>query len=419
MKFLLHSLFVLCIFILPTEKACALSAGIGKAEITPPIGTPSAGYKDRKGKGMTGVHDPLLAIALFISNGDKNLVLCSVDHLGFTYDMVQRIREKIQKEPALKELDIFIGSSHTHSGGGAYLNIPVVGPYLAGAYSKETTQFYIDKTCEAIFQAWQNRVPAKIGIGYGEASTLSQYRALWPKEISPLHSVTLIKVTDTNHRPLAALFNYPVHPTVLTSQNSLFSADFVGYARDYLKASVGGDIQPLYFNGAQGDINPLIFDEEDRFHAADLLGKSLAETVKTIWDQTEVAESLHIATQKEPYSIKPQATPAGITLPVDAYPSEMNIVVFNHLHAFLTIPGELSCIYDRLLKETAERLGFTHLSILGLTNDAHGYIILPDAWRHKTVESNLSFGGEEYGEVTKKRAEDLLKANRVVYTNSN
>jgi len=81
------------------------------------------------------------------------------------------------------------------------------------------------------------------------------------------------------------------------------------------------------------------------------------------------------------------------------------------VHAFVTIPGELSCFYDRQIKEIGSALGYAQVSIFGLTNDAHGYIILPESWRHKTFESGLSFGGENYGEVTKDRAEALLRSN--------
>lgn len=88
----------------------------------------------------------------------------------------------------------------------------------------------------------------------------------------------------------------------------------------------------------------------------------------------------------------------------------MNLIVLNRSHAFITIPGELSCLYDEKLKEFGNALGFTHVSIFGLTNDAYGYIILPESWRNKTMESGLSFGGENYGELTEKRAEILLKA---------
>ncbi|MFN0065397.1 MAG: neutral/alkaline non-lysosomal ceramidase N-terminal domain-containing protein [Chlamydiales bacterium] len=409
MKIVARYFCFLFVLALPAIGLAAVNAGIGKVEITPPIGTPSAGYIERKGEGMEGVHDPLLAIALFIDNGEKKIVFCSVDHLGFTYDMVQEITKHIHTHPALEECEVFVGSSHTHSGGGAYLDLPVLGAILAGNYDANATRAYIDKTCDAILQAYQHQTPAKIGIGYGEATPLSQYRGLWPKDITPLNSVTVIKVVHSDGSPLAILFNYPVHPTVLKSQNRLFSADFVGYARDYLHTSIGFDVQPIYFNGAQGDIIPAIFNEEDRFDACDQLAKSLAKTVKAIWETTDTSDTCQIATQKESYSFKPQPNPFGLTLPVDLYKSEVNVITLNKLHALITMPGELSCLYDKNLKAVGKKLGFEHVSILGLTNDAHGYIILPESWQHKTVESGLSFGGENYGDTMEKRAEHLLK----------
>lgn len=48
--------------------AAAVQVGFGKTGITPTIGTLSAGYSDRKGKGMEDIHDPLLAIALYLES---------------------------------------------------------------------------------------------------------------------------------------------------------------------------------------------------------------------------------------------------------------------------------------------------------------------------------------------------------------
>src|SRR5436190_1887713 len=116
------SLYIVCISLvlfLPIIAFASLNVGFGKSDITPPIGTPSAGYMQRKGCGMTGVHDPLLAKALIIANDEKTLVFCSVDHLGFTFEMVQEIIKKVHQHTSLEQCEIFIGSSHTHSGGGA------------------------------------------------------------------------------------------------------------------------------------------------------------------------------------------------------------------------------------------------------------------------------------------------------------
>lgn len=407
MNYLTSCLFFLLLF--PTFVFPSFRAGVGKESITPPLGTPSAGYAERKGEGMVGSHDPLLAIALFIDNGTKQIIFCSVDHLGFTYKMTEKIIQKIHSYPELRACEIFIGSSHTHSGGGAYFNIPVIGTHLAGAYNSEVTQFYIDQTVKAILDAYHNQTPAKVGIGYGKTGVLSQYRGTWPKEAFPLQDVAVIKVTHLDNSPLAVLFNYPVHPTVLNAKNLLFSSDFVGYARDHLQSSLGATTCALYFNGAQGDILPIIVNENDRFDACSFLGKSLADTVKKIWDKTATHDCLQVETQKESYTFKPKATSFGLELPLDSYKSEINVIVFNGSDAFITIPGELSSLYDQRLKSFGKKLGFCHVSVFGLTNDAHGYIILPESWRHKTMESGFSFGGENYGDLIEKRVETLLQ----------
>lgn len=254
-----------------------------------------------------------------------------------------------------------------------------------------------------------NSSPGKIGVGYGQSEKLSVYRSNWPEKVEPLNEVAVLKVTRLDDTPVAVLFNYPVHPTVLKGQNRQFSADFVGYARKELQSYFGPDFQPIYFNGAQGDINPVIFNEDDRFEACKELGKLLAKAVESIYKDIHTNEKLDLVTKKELYSFKPLPTPFGLKLPLNEYKTEMNVIIVNRVHAFVTIPGELSTIYDRSLKDLGNKLGFRQVSIFGLTNDAHGYIILPDAWRHKTMESGLSFGGEDYGDSVLNRAEKLLR----------
>lgn len=393
--------FFYFLLLIPTLIFGEIVVGVGKASITPPIGTPSAGYEERKGGGMTGVHDPLLATALFIDNGNKKIIFCGVDHLGFTYEMTQEVIRLVQDYPQLDNCEIYIGSSHTHSGGGSYLKIPIIGEILAGKYNPEITKIYVDGAVEAIVQASQNVQKAQIGIGYGQAQKLSQYRGQWPVGVEPLADVMIIKVTKLDGSPLAVLFNYAMHPTVLKGDNRQFSADFVGYTREHLA------MPAIYFNGAQGDIIPLVEKDQDRWSACQDIGHSLAETIQSIWDQTETSPELSIYTKKMEYGFKPQPTPKGLQLPLDWYKSELNLIVFNKKHAFVTIPGELSTLYASRFKKS-----FEHVSVLGLVNDAHGYIILPESWRHQTFESNLSFGGEFYGSQIEEKVLHLMQQAR-------
>ena len=403
----IYSFLFLILFSFSFDGEASIRVGVGKADLTPPLGTPSAGYENRK-TGMEGTHDPLLVTAMVIDNGEKMIAFCGVDHLGFTYEMAQEVMKKVHQHPKLANCEIYIGSSHTHSGGGAFLNIPIVGELLAGPYNPEITQFYINQAVKAIIIAGTSLQPAQMGIGYGQVEGLSMYRGSWPKDVKPLTEIAVIKAVKADGSPLAVLFNFPVHPTVLTQDNLLFSADFVGYTRDYLKTFIGEGVEPIYFNGAQGDIIPNFPKGGDRFSLSDQFGKKLAEKTAEIWRKTKTEDKVEIATYKDSYAFKPLATPAGLQLPIESYKSELNLIVFNKRDAFITIPGELSCLYDAQFKAKGKEEGFKHVSILGLVNDAHGYIILPESWRQKTYESNLSFGGELYGQTVAEKVFQLM-----------
>lgn len=101
-KFVLSSIAFL---MMPIWAMASLMVGISKEEITPPINSPSAGYA--RNDNMIGVHDPLWAMALFIDNQEKQIVLCSVDHLGFNYEMVQRVIEEVYLEEGLSNCEIY------------------------------------------------------------------------------------------------------------------------------------------------------------------------------------------------------------------------------------------------------------------------------------------------------------------------
>jgi len=405
-------LFLALFFYYPAHLVSTVYVGTNQVSITPPIGTPSAGYEKRQGRGMEGVHDPLLATAMVIDNGEVLMAFCGVDHLGFTHEMTQAVIQKVQSDPLLATCQVFIGSSHTHSGGGAYLDIPFIGEVLAGRFDPVITQFYIDQIAQAIISAGHAQQPAKIGIGYGTAKGLTAYRGAWPLQVNPLEEIAVIKATTLDNTPLVVFFSYALHPTILKYQNLEFSADFVGYAREALKELIGSDVQPIYFNGAQGDLIPSLTKEGlERlgFESSKEVGDSLAHAVKKVWDSITPLETLKIEIQKKSYTFEPKATPQNLKLPIESYATEINLITFNDRDAFITIPGELSSVYEAIFKQKGEVLGYAHVSILGLVNDAHGYIILPESWRRKTFESTFSFGGEFYGDFVESTVEGLME----------
>ncbi len=376
-----YFLIILLIFAAELE---ALTVGVGQTDITPPIGTPSAGYMVAERK-MTGIHDPLLATALVMDTGEQKIAICAVDHLGFDHTMVQEIKAHFPK------MDILVASSHTHSGAGAYLNTPVIGEKLAGQFDPSIRQFLIDQTVKAIEEAIVCPQEARIGIGYGTAPGLNIFRSSWPSYAKAPSGLSVIQFFSQEGQVLATIFNYAMHPTVLSAKNTLFSADFIGYARSKIENELGG--KALFINGAQGDVGPnnnLGFDEE--FQKCQVLGEGLAERVIDLAHTIAPRESSKVDFIHYPYAFKIEPTTQGLRLPVEDYQTELNLLVFDKQDFFVTIPGELSSLYLKDLTRSK------NVSVFGLVNDAHGYILKPEAFEHKTPESRLSFGGPYYGE---------------------
>jgi Neutral/alkaline non-lysosomal ceramidase, N-terminal len=379
----------------------ALLVGVGQTDITPPVGTPSAGYMAPERK-MEGVHDPLLATAVVVDNGDKKIALCAVDHLGFDHRMVEEIRSKVPG------VEVMVSSSHTHSGAGAYLDLPLIGERLAGPFDRKIRDMLVNQTVQAIKEGEAHLQEAKMGIGYGLAPNLNTFRSTWPKGTIPSNEIAVIKFISTEGKTLAVLFNYAVHPTILSAKNTLFSADFVGYARNKIEEKMGG--MALYLNGAQGDVGPNPLFGKEEYEKCQALGESLADSVIMVANQIAPLDGSTLSIAHFPYCFEVKPTSAGMLLPLSTYESELNVLVFNHSDAFVTIPGELSCLY---LEELKDKSPFAHTSVLGLTNDAHGYILKPGAFEHKTPESQLSFGGADYGEWCFKQLLSLLQAEAV------
>ncbi|HSQ19983.1 MAG TPA: neutral/alkaline non-lysosomal ceramidase N-terminal domain-containing protein, partial [Blastocatellia bacterium] len=369
-------------------NAQGLMAGVAKSDITPAVGTPLAGYGARRAQPSTGVHDPTEARALIIDNGTEKIALVSVDHLGFDHGMVERIRSIASEATHMRADHIYVMSSHTHSGGGAYMEmLPLLANALAGKFDPKVREHYEQRTADAIIAANKMLKPARIALGAGEARGISRFRSSWPPNGPVDPEVGLIRVDSAaTGRPMAVLMNFAAHPTVLGADNMTFSADFVGYARSALERMLGGDAMAIFANGAQGTIAPRAFQGDDGWQRAENVGTILATEAFKILLMIKPKDSVDIKLVRTPLTLKIVPTsifPPGMAYP-PSYESEINAISFDNRIVFVAIPGELGSILNFQVKERGKMLGFEKTFLLGLTNDAVGYIITEDEYRHKT-----------------------------------
>jgi neutral ceramidase len=408
------ALFIIACAAFNVKAQGKVMAGVGKSDITPAVGTPLAGYGGRLGKPSTGVHDPTEARALIIDNGAEKIAFLSVDHLGFDHAMVERVRAIAAEATRMQPDHIFVMSSHTHAGGGAYLEI---FPALAGRYDAKTRDYYCERAAQAIIAACKELKPARIAFGAGRAEGISRFRSTWPPNgpIDPEVGVIRVDSAATG-KPVAVLMNFAAHPTILGAKNFEFSADYVYYARRALERMIGGDVLAIFANGAQGTVAPRAFQGETDWERAENVGTILAAEAFKVTLMIKPQDVVEIKLSRNTFQIKPQPPPkfpASVTFP-PAYDTEVNAISFDNRVAFVTIPGELSSILNFQVKDRGKMLGFEKTFLLGLTNDALGYIITEDEYRHQTYESSISLFGPAFGSFITNEAFQVLEKLRPV-----
>ena len=104
--------------------AAGLTAGVGKADITPRTGYFLGGWT-RADRTAHGQHTRLFSRALVLERDGRKVALVQVDLFMIPGGMVRHIGERLA-DLGLSESSILISASHTHSGPGGYANFPTL-----------------------------------------------------------------------------------------------------------------------------------------------------------------------------------------------------------------------------------------------------------------------------------------------------
>lgn len=240
-----------------------LFAGVATADVTPAPGLRMWGYSNRT-EGATGKLDPLMAKAVVLEAGETSVGIVTLD-LGRVPEphVLERIRRQVREKCGL--VNLFITASHTHA-----------APSLEGGSEdlRKFSEAVGDAIIRIVVEAASKLVPAKLGIGRGNADLAHNRRKYLPdgrvamqwrnaerEPTEPLDSEFVVirlghASSESAGKPLATLVHYACHPVVLGPDNLQYSADFVGAACERVYAETGAPC--LYLQGAAGNINPYV-----------------------------------------------------------------------------------------------------------------------------------------------------------------
>lgn len=217
-----------------------LKAGFGVSLITPKVGAELVGYSNRPSPSV-GVHDNLHSRALVVQGEDSIWALSANEICWISQPVVALIREKVAERTPIPESHVLICTVHTHSG-------------PSDDHAEDWERSLADLVADAIVQAYESRVPARIGAGRGRLDGWTINRRFIDRPTDP--GMAVLKVEDLDGKVLGLVVNWNCHAVVLGYDNLLISADFPGVASTQLEEKLGGDAVALYVNGGTGDVNP-------------------------------------------------------------------------------------------------------------------------------------------------------------------
>lgn len=228
-----------------------LSVGAAKVDITPPAGSPLAGYGGRDPKASEGVTDRVFARAVSFSNGQSTVTIVGGDVLLVTPDLRQAILDRLD----CPEEEIYFTATHTHSGPGGYSPRWVYQTVL-GRYDESVVEQLADGFAEAVRLSRRDMAPATLRFARAKVEGASAGRYVRNRlDDTPGYAAATALVAEDGHgRHIATVVAFPAHATCLGKENRMLSGDYPGLVQRTLEREAGGVV--LFAAGAVGSMAP-------------------------------------------------------------------------------------------------------------------------------------------------------------------
>ena len=287
-----------------------LKAGFARLDMTPPLGSPLAGYYEARY--ADGVLDPLDLNALALQNEETTILILTLDVLITRMDVCDTLRAMIEERTGIPADHVLIQSLHQHT------SLRIGGKVEKGGVVM-ADQAYLDilyrKICDVAQLAVNDLAEATYGTAIQHAmKDISFVRRYFlkngklvtnpggvpPEEIDRHaarsdNNVRLVKFFREGKKEIA-LVNFATHPD--TIGGTKISADWPGFARRFVEAE-HPEAHCILMNGFQGDTNHYNFMMgkegcKKGYQQSERMGRVIADTVNLIWDKTEAQTGDHL-----------------------------------------------------------------------------------------------------------------------------
>ncbi len=256
-------------------------ASADEVDLRPPAGGEMIGFIARL-VGSTGTHDPIMARAVLLDDGETKAVIISCDLLGFEVPRADEIRSRITETIGIETSNVLLACTHTHSGPAS---LATGGPWLDEAG---------EKIVNLVSGLAATLKPAHLSYGTTRVSGIGYNRE---SEQHPIdETLGVIGINGDDGKAIATIINYATHAVILGPENLEYSTDFPGAAACHLARLRGG--VGMYLQGACGDVDPAVYRDRGwgtgTFGDVDEIGQKLADAAVAALVDAPAAEEVKI-----------------------------------------------------------------------------------------------------------------------------
>lgn len=297
-----------------------MRAGFGKYNITPRVGVELYGFGPFLNRVSIGIRDILEARSAAFEAGGHTVVIITCDLCTLQDRTVAEIRSLIrEKHPELKDADIMVNASHTHSGPATLFKNTgwgVTDPpwFMALPYKIAESAFLALDAMEEVTLA-HALVPCRhIGLN-----------RVYDKDAPPLEEVlkenwepAKPELTDTECRVIrfdsvktgkltGFMAYFGCHPVVCTARSHYIHGDFPGVAMHDLMREFPGSVG-MFLQGAEGNVNSgcVHKGEQESLLALDVFAARFANSIRNGLEKARPMEvkSIEAVSKVFPFSAR-------------------------------------------------------------------------------------------------------------------
>jgi neutral ceramidase len=258
------------LFVAPDMSAAELRVGVAAVNITPPNGTPMAGYYSERG--AEGTLDELYSKAIVFEQEGVKAALVALDLISTVRAHVEEARRLIEQSTGIPGANVMISATHSHTGPILSSRNPRTDVF--GGKNSLVVDFgqrLPALIAESVQQANAKLAPARLSTAAGLEEGLAFCRRFhmtdgsvgWnpgklnPRVLRPTAptdpEVPIVYFETPNGQPLATYVNFAMHLDTVGGMK--YSADYPFALAQSLARAKSPEMLTVFTIGCAGDIN--------------------------------------------------------------------------------------------------------------------------------------------------------------------